>query len=137
MTQIWRLLGISPFSTLHRTCCVRSPPIPKFKAYRDSKYLDHTVLYRDKPFTIESPMSKILAPLVCAICEKFSCCVCHPGLKPLPTGVDVESEDLHLDIISSSLFTKLCEKLVTLRLSVKMYYHSSKIRIVHACFQLV
>ena len=54
MTQIFRFLGISPFLTLHSTCCVRSPLIPKFKALSGLKNLDHTVWYLDKPFIIES-----------------------------------------------------------------------------------
>ena len=34
--------GTSPFCTLHKTCRVLSPPIPKFKALSGLKCLDHT-----------------------------------------------------------------------------------------------
>ena len=38
-----RFNGISPFSILHNTCWVRSPPTPKLRACNGLKYLDHTL----------------------------------------------------------------------------------------------
>ena len=62
-----KFLGISPFCSLHRTCCVLSPPTPKLKAWSGSKYFDHTLRYRDSPLTIESPICKISCLVLAAI----------------------------------------------------------------------
>lgn len=88
MTQICKFNGISPFSTLHRTCWVRSPPMPKFNALNGPKYLAQTSEYRDSPLMIESPINRIPAPPVCAMCTNLSCSAYQPGLVLRPTGVD-------------------------------------------------
>ena len=86
--QIWGFFGISPFWTLHSTFCVRSPPIPNFKALSGLKYFDLTVWYLDNPFIIESPMSNISpALLLCDMCTNLWCSVYQPGFEFLPTGV--------------------------------------------------
>ena len=45
----------SKFSTLHRTCSTRSPPIPKLRAFL--KYCNQTSGYLARPAAIESPIT--------------------------------------------------------------------------------
>ena len=52
--------GNSIFKSLHKTCSVRSPGIPKFRADFLPKYLCQTSGYRVKPAAIESPIIYIL-----------------------------------------------------------------------------
>jgi len=97
ITHICKFIGISPFSTLHSTCWVRSPPMPKFNARNGPKYVDQTFEYLDSPFMRESPISKIPAAPVCAMCTNFSCSAYHPGLVLRPTGVDA-GDDVYPDM---------------------------------------
>ena len=65
ITHILKSFGTSPFLILNNMCCVRSPPIPKFRAFvlnNGPKYLDHTLLYLNRPFIMESPIKRISVP---------------------------------------------------------------------------
>ena len=80
ITATFRSLGRLPFIILHNTFCVLSPPMPKFRASNGSKYFFHTVLYLNKPFTIESPINSTVDLELPAILVNFLCKSFHPGL---------------------------------------------------------
>ena len=76
----FRSLGRLPFIILHNTFCVLSPPMPKFRASNGSKYFFHTVLYLNKPFTIESTINSTVDLEFPAILVNFLCKSFYPGL---------------------------------------------------------
>ena len=65
--------GISPFCTLHNTCWVLSPLIPKFKALTGSNNSDQTLRYLQSPFMMESPIRTMVDLDSVAIDTKLLC----------------------------------------------------------------
>ena len=53
--------GKYKLSARHKTCCVRSPPIPQLTVLKDSRWRPHTLGYRDRLRTIEAPRRITLA----------------------------------------------------------------------------
>ena len=63
-------------STRHRTFCVRSPPIPQFTVLYGDRWVSHTLGYRDRLATRESPRRTTFAlflimDLKCLLCVAY------------------------------------------------------------------